>query len=223
MKALIIEDNQEICCFIKKGLQYENFIVDTANDGETGLEKTEANSYDIIICDLLLPKMDGAEFIKKFREKKHSTVIIVITAIHDQESRIRLLNMGADDYLEKPFSFTELVARIRAILRRIQHSVPTESIKIDDLTINSRTREVKRGHKLIKLRNKEFSLLEYLVKHRGEAVNHTMILENVWDFNNSSLSNTVGTHISNLRKKIDRGFNNKLIQTVHGFGYRISK
>jgi DNA-binding response OmpR family regulator len=223
LKALIIEDNREISSFIKQGLQYENFLVDTAENGETGLQKAIVNNYDVIILDLLLPKMDGTELIKRFREKKHETPIIVVTAVHDQENKIRLLNLGADDYIEKPFSFMELITRIRVILRRMSHSKNTGIIKINDLIINPVSREVRRSGKLIKLRNKEFMLLEYLVQHRGEAVNHAVILENVWDFNSSSLSNTIGTHMSNLRKKIDHGFKKQLIQTIHGFGYKIAK
>lgn len=198
-------------------------MVDSAEDGESGLEKAILNNYDIIILDLLLPKMDGAELIKKLREKKRDTPIIVVTAINDQENKIRLLNIGADDYIEKPFSFMELIARIRVILRRIRNAGIAEVIKVNDLVINPISREVRRNGKLIELRNKEFMLLEYLVQHCGEAVNHAVLLENVWDFNSSSLSNTVGTHISNLRKKVDRGFKKKLIQTVHGFGYKIVK
>lgn len=223
MKVLVIEDHDDIAAFIKKGLQYERFLVDVASDGESALEKVKQNEYDIFIVDLLLPKIDGMEFLRLVREKGNNTPALVLTAIQDPETRIKLLNLGADDYLEKPFSFNELVARIHAILRR-SRGVPKKSVlQVGDLVLNTSNREVIRGGKKIILRNKEFSLLEYFMSHVGEVVNRTTLLEKVWDFNATVSSNTIETHISMLRQKVDGGFKNKLIKTYHGVGYTISE
>lgn len=221
MKALIIEDNQEIVSFLRKGLQYENFLVDHAADGEIGLQKALNNSYDIVILDLLLPKLDGADFLRQFRKKNNHTPVIILTAIQDHETKIKLLDLGADDYLGKPFSFSELSARIRAILRRSKNFTKKEIIKIGDLMVNPITREVARNGRNIKLRKKEFALLEFLLNRPAEVVNQTMILEQVWDFNSKAHSNTVGTHISSLRRKVDKGYKKKLIHTIHGVGYKL--
>lgn len=222
MKALVIEDNLEICTFVRKGLQYEGFIVDTAEDGKDGLHKALSNEFDIIILDLLLPKMDGAEVLTTFRSENHITPAIILSAIQDQDTKVKLLDLGADDYIEKPFSFTELLARIRVILKRMKMPLRRETIRIGDLEVNPLTREVKRNGKLIRLRKKEFALLEYLISYKGEVINHSVILEHVWDFNSKALSNTVGAHISSLRQKIDKGHKKKLIHTVHGVGYKLS-
>jgi DNA-binding response OmpR family regulator len=222
MKALVIEDNQEILSFLKNGLQYENFLVDAASDGEMALQKALNNNYDVFIVDLLLPKIDGMQFIEKMRTKGNTTPAIVLTAIKDPETKIKLLNMGADDFIEKPFSFNELLARIRTVLRRVKPQVKLEIYKMDNLIVNPMTREVTRGGKNIILTKKEFSLLEYLISHPNEAINQAVLLEKVWDFNKSAFSNTLGTHVSSLRRKIDKEFKKKLIKTVHGIGYKIS-
>jgi len=222
MKALIVEDNEEIVSFVKKGLQFENFLVDSAEDGQVGLNKILANAYDILIVDLLLPKIDGVELLKSIRESGINTPAIILTAIHDSETKVKVLNLGADDYLEKPFSFTELLARIKAILRRAKTVPKNEVYQLDDLIVDPSTREVRRAGTNIKLRRKEFDLLEYLIRHKGEVINQTVIMEKVWDFNSNALSNTVGAHISSLRHKIDSDYKNKLIKTIHGVGYKIS-
>lgn len=223
MKLLLVEDNEEIVAFLKKGFQFENFLVDVALDGVIGLEKSLSNCYDIIIIDLLLPKMDGMEMLRVMREKGIKTPSIILTAIQDSDSKTKLLNIGADDYLQKPFSFVELLARINAILRRSKNIQHQEIYKVEDMVVNTLTKQVTRNGKVIKLRRKEFALLTYLLAHQGEVINQAMILEEVWDFNSNAFSNTVGTHISSLRQKIDKGFKHKLIQTVHGIGYRIGE
>ncbi len=222
MKAFIIEDSLEIQAFIQKGLQYEGFIVDTAEDGVTGLKKALSNSYDIIVIDLLLPKMDGLEFLQDFRKKNITTPVLFLSAVHSEETKVKLLNLGADDYVEKPFSFNELMARIRALLRRSQglSRGKKEVLEVGDLVLDPVTRTVTRNGVSIHLRRKEFALLEYLITHEGEVLNPTVILEHVWDFNSKALSNTVGAHISSLRQKVDKGFEKKLIHTVHGVGYK---
>ena len=222
MKALVIEDHEDIVTFIRKGLQYEQFIVDTAMDGEIAVEKALNNTYDIFIVDLLLPKKDGSEFLQEIRSRGDNTPALILTAIQDPETKVKLLNIGADDYLEKPFSFNELIARIQAILRRVR-GVPKRSVlQVSDLILNPLTREVSRGETSIVLRNKEFSLLEYLMEHVGEVVHRTALLEKVWDFNANVFSNTIETHIASLRQKIDGGYKKKLLKTIHGVGYKIT-
>ncbi|MBU1953684.1 response regulator transcription factor [Patescibacteria group bacterium] len=205
-----------------KGLQYEGCLVDTAEDGETGLQKALTGGFDVVVADLLLPKKDGMEFVKEFRAQNKETPIIILSAIRDQDTKVKLLDLGADDYMEKPFSFGELLARIRVILRRVKCIEHTEIMQIGDLFVNPLTREVKRNGKFIKLRKKEFALLSYLISHQEEVLNHAIILENVWDFNAKAFSNTVGAHISSLRGKIDKDHKRKLIKTVHGVGYMFS-
>lgn len=222
MKAFIIEDSPEIQAFIQKGLQYEGFIVDTADNGEEGLQKALTNSYDIVIIDLLLPKMDGMEFLQEFRKKNTATPVLFLSAVHSEETKVKLLNLGADDYMEKPFSFNELIARVRALLRRTKSfsNSKNDVLEVGDLVLDPVKRTVMRNGVSIYLRRKEFALLEYLIMHEGEVLNPAVILEHVWDFNSKALSNTVGAHISSLRQKVDKGFEKKLIHTVHGVGYK---
>ncbi len=222
MKALIVEDNEDIISFLRIGLKYEGFLVDVASDGEAALEKTRDCCYNLIILDLVIPKIDGKDCLKRLRNEGVQVPVIVLSAIHDQNTKAELLDYGADDYISKPFSMTELVARIKAILRRSKNTTSVEVIKVEDLVINPSTQEVFRQEKRINLRKKEFALLYYLAKNKGKVIKHTQILEAVWDFNSSLLSNTVGTHISSLRKKVDNKHERKLIQTIHGTGYKIS-
>ena len=221
MKVLIIEDNEEISSFLKVGLQYENFVVDIAADAIVGLEKATANDFDIYIIDLLLPHKDGKELLQILRKKGDTTPAIFLTAITDHETKIAILNSGADDYLQKPFSFNELVARIKAVLRRTRPIGDKEPLFIDDLSINPLSREVKRSGTIIPLRKREFDLLYFMASHQGEVLNPSQILEQVWDYNSFATTNTVGAHISNLRRKIDNESRNKLIHTIHGVGYKL--
>lgn len=220
MKVLIIEDNEEISSFLKIGLQYENFLVDVASDGVMGLEKAFSNNYDLFIVDLLLPHKDGREFLQSVRKRGDQTPAIFLTALTDHETKISILNSGADDYLQKPFSFNELLARIKAVLRRTKPIGDKEPLVVDNLLIHPMSREVKRGEKLIPLRKKEFDLLYFMANHQGQVLNPSQILEQVWDYNSFATTNTVGTHISNLRRKIDQGKDKKLIHTIHGVGYK---
>lgn len=223
MKILLIEDHADVSTFLKKGLQYENFLVDLAVDGETALKKVETHKYDIIILDLLLPKVDGLEFLEEIRKQGNTTPVLILTAIHDVDTKVKLLNLGADDYLEKPFSFNELLARVQSILRRSKDTPKKKILRVSDLVLNPSTREVLRGGKSLKLRNKEFSLLEYLMNHEGEVISRTILMEQVWDINADVFSNTVETHISSLRRKVDEGQKQELIKTIHGVGYKISR
>jgi len=221
MKVLIIEDNEEISSFLKVGLQYENFLVDVAGDGVVGLEKAFENNYDLYVVDLLLPHKDGKEFLQTVRKRGDETPAIFLTALTDHETKVAILNSGADDYLQKPFSFSELLARIKAILRRTKPVGAKEPLIIDDLSINPISREVKRGSKIIPLRKKEFDLLYFMASRQGQVLNPSQILEQVWDYNSFATTNTVGAHISNLRRKVDQISNNKLIHTIHGVGYKL--
>lgn len=220
MKVLIIEDNEEISSFLKVGLQYENFLVDVACDGLIGLEKACSNGYDLFIVDLLLPHKDGREFLQTVRARGDQTPAIFLTALTDHETKVSILNSGADDYLQKPFSFNELLARIKAVLRRTKPVGDKEPLLVDDLLIHPMSREVKRGASIISLRKKEFDLLYFMASHKGQVLNPSQILEQVWDYNSFATTNTVGTHISNLRRKIDMGEGKKLIHTIHGVGYK---
>jgi DNA-binding response OmpR family regulator len=222
MKILIVEDNEEILAFVKKGLQYENYLVDGTNNGEDGLNKASSCVYDIIVLDLLLPKLDGKEFVEKFRASGSTTPIIILSAITDSETKTKLLDLGADDYLVKPFSFTELVSRMKAVLRRSSSVPKKEVIQIEDLLIDPTSREVTRNGIKIDLRRKEFELLSFMARHPGEVLNQATLLEKVWDFNGDASTNTLGSHISSLRNKIDGGKKQKLIHTIHGVGYKLA-
>jgi DNA-binding response OmpR family regulator len=217
MRVLIVEDDNEIVEFLMQGLSYENFKVDVAYDGEMAIKKACEHEYDVILLNLMLPRV-----LKNLRENKITTSIIAVTTAQDNTTKIKLLNAGADDYIEKPFSFSELVARIKAVVRKSQSNPQEETFTIDDLELNSKRKEVKRNHRKINLRNKEFELLEYLMKNEGIVVTRNTIMERVWQYNVVANSNTVDTYIAILRKKIDNGHKRKLIHTVHGVGYKIA-
>jgi heavy metal response regulator len=220
MTILVIEDEVKITRFIKKGLEMEHYTVDTAYDGKEGLEKAEINDYDLIILDLMLPLMDGVEVCRQIREKKIETPIIMLTARDTVDDRIKGLDAGADDYLVKPFAFGELLARIRALLRR-EKTVKTTKLKVADLVLNPATHEVYRGEKEIALSSKEYRLLDYMMRRPGMVCTRTMIGEHIWGYNFNDDSNVIDVYISYLRKKIDSGFHNRLIHTVRDVGYKI--
>lgn len=220
MKILIIEDERKIVHFLKQGLKSEGFTVDVASDGEEGLYMAENGAFDFLILDLRLPKIDGITVCKKIREQGQTLPILMLTAKDSIEDRITGLDSGADDYMTKPFSFTELLARIRA-LRRRQTNIQAKILSIDNLTLNPETYEVKRGDKEIKLSATEFKLLHYLLENQSRVLSKTILLEKVWEFNFSPESNIVEVYIKYLREKIDKGFSKPLIQTVRGVGYRI--
>ena len=220
----MVEDEHKIANSIKKGLEQEAYAVDVAYDGEYGFDLAATEDYDVIILDLLLPKMDGVTLCKKLRKEEDiHTPILMLTAKGQLDDKIEGLNSGADDYLVKPFAFAELLARIRALTRRPKQ-VLDNVLSCKDLTLNTLTFEVKRAGKQIRLTKKEFALLEYLLRHKGRTLTKDQIINHVWDYDADILPNTVEVYIGYLRNKIDRPFKNKppLIHTVRGFGYKIA-
>ena len=217
MRILLIEDEEKIAQLIKRGLKEHKFAVDVAKDGEEGLYFADVNTYDLIILDLMLPKIDGTSVCRQVRAKS-STPILILTARSQVNDRVGGLNAGADDYLAKPFAFVELLARVRALLRR-QLSQKNNILKLADLELNQLNHEVMRGGGKIVLTSKEYSLLEYLMLHSGEVVTRTMISEHVWNGEFDSFSNVIDVHIRYLRKKIHDEFKKKLIHTMRGTGY----
>ncbi len=219
----MVEDEHKIANSIKKGLEQESYAVDVAYDGETGYDLAVSEDYDVIILDLLLPKTDGITLCQKLRQQDHRhTPILILTAKGQLEDKVKGLNAGADDYLTKPFAFEELLARIKALARRPRHATGTV-LTVADLSLNTISYEVKRGEKLIGLSNKEFSLLEYLLRHPKQILTKDQIVAHVWNYDADILPNTVEVYIGYLRRKIDRPFPKKkaLINTARGFGYKI--
>lgn len=215
-----MEDEHRIANSIKKGLELEKYAVDVAYDGTDGFDLASAEEYDALILDLMLPGMDGLSICKKLRSSGNHTPIIILTAKGQIQDKVDGLDAGADDYLTKPFSFEELLARIRAVVRRPQKTIGSELVA-GDLVMDVQTFEVKRGGKNIALSSKEFSLLEYLMRHVAKIVTKDQIINHVWDYDSDILPNTVEVYIRNLRNKVDVPFNKPLIKTVRGFGYRI--
>ena len=220
MRILIVEDEKKIASFIKRGLKEEGYAVDIASDGEEGFFLAVTNPYDLIILDLMLPKMDGIKLCKTLREKKIRTPIMMVTALDAVSDKVGGLDSGADDYLTKPFAFEELLARIRALLRKNDGPSAT-MLKVQDLTLDLLSHKVDRQGETIDLTGKEYSLLEYLMRNAGAVVTRTMISEHVWDINFDTDTNVIDVYINYLRKKIDGNFDKSLIHTVRGRGYII--
>jgi len=219
MRILLVEDDRGVSRFIKKGLKENGYVVDVAFDGEKGLHLTLSQTYDLIILDILLPEMNGYEVLRSIRKKGVITPVICLTAKDEKEDIVQGLELGADDYLVKPFSFAELLARIKAVLRRGQKGMELSLLTIGDLTLDLINRTAHRNKKDIELSSKEFLLLEYLMRNSGQILTRTMILENVWGYNFDTSSNIIDVHINHLRMKIDKDFHSKLIHTIKGVGY----
>ena len=218
MRILIVEDEKKVAGFIKKGLEEETYAVDVAYDGEEGFHLAEMNQYDMIILDLMLPKMEGLEVLTRLRNKKVSTPILLLTAKDAVDDKVTGLNKGADDYLTKPFAFSELLARIRSLLRRGQSETQTE-LKVGDLTLDMVSHKVSRNGEEIELTGKEYSLLEYFMRNEGKVLTRTMIAEHVWDYNFDTFTNVIDVYVNHLRKKIDKKYPAKLLHTLRGVGY----
>jgi len=222
MRILVIEDEKKVANFIKKGLEEEHYAVDTAFDGEEGLYLAEINEYDLIVLDLMIPKIDGFGVLKKIRERKNNVPILVLTAKDSIDDTVRGLDAGCDDYLTKPFAFAELLARIRALLRRDKKE--KESVlRIADLSLSIVTHKVMRQGREIELTSKEYALLEYFMRNPEKVLTRTMISEHVWDYHFDSNTNVIDVYVNYLRKKIDKSFDPKLIHTIRGIGYMMKR
>ncbi len=222
MRILIVEDDRKVGAFLQKGLKEEQYAVDVCRNGEEAMEWALVNSYDVIILDIMLPKKDGFTVCRELRQAGVLTPILMLTAKDSVEDKVSGLTEGADDYLTKPFSFEELLARIRALLRRTQ-DYKTEVLKVGDLELDLVKRQARRAGKQILLSGKEYALLEYLMRNKGRVLSESMIVEHVWDMNYEGTSNIVNVYINYLRKKIDSEFEAKLIRTVRGHGYTIDE
>ena len=220
MRALIVEDDDVIADFVARGLREAGFVVDRAADGEAGLQMAMPGGYDVAIVDLMLPKRDGLSLIQELRRNRVTTPVLILSARHTVDDRVTGLEAGGDDYLTKPFAFTELLARVQALIRRASAAPASTQLTVGDLTLDLRTRRAMRGGREIEpLRPREFALLEYLMRNAGRVVSKTMILSHVWDYSFDPRTNVVDVLVFRLREKIDKGFETKLIHTVRGIGY----
>ena len=222
MRILIVEDDKKVAGFLKKGLKEEHYAVDVCYDGEEALFQSQVNQYDLMILDVMLPKKNGFAICKQIREEGNLTPILMLTAKDQLEDKIKGLQEGADDYLTKPFAFEELLARIKALLRRSQ-DYKTKTMKVGSLELDPVSRKVTRENKPLSLTGKEYALLEYLMRNKGRIITQTMIIDHVWDMNFDGLSNVVNVYINHLREKIDKGFTPKYIHTIRGVGYKIDE
>jgi two-component system copper resistance phosphate regulon response regulator CusR len=218
-RVLVIEDEVRIADFLGRGLENAGFEVATAHDGGSALDKAQQAEFDLVVLDLNLPDIDGLKVLAKLRNRKSSPSVLILSARGNVEDRVKGLEMGADDYLTKPFAFVEFLARVRALVRR---GTPLpERIQVGDLVLDALRRKVTRGRDPIDLAPKEFSILEYLMRHKGKALSRSMIVEHVWEMDYDGLTNIVDVYIRHLRVKVDDPYERKMIQTVRGIGYMI--
>jgi two-component system copper resistance phosphate regulon response regulator CusR len=221
MHILIAEDDAPLASFVKKGLEAEHYAVDTSADGEQARAMASEFDFDLVVLDLGLPRLDGISILRYVRTRKPSMPILVLTGRARVEERVQCLDLGADDFLSKPFSFSELSARIRALLRRSR--LPTESVlAVEDLKLDRVERRVERAGKRVELTSKEFALLEYLMRNAGRRVTRAMIIEHVWNLSFDTSTNVVDVYVNYLRRKVDDGFALRLIHTIRGVGYELS-
>lgn len=224
MRLLLIEDDLEVAAYIVKGLNESGHTVDTAHDGKSGLALATTEDYDAMIIDRMLPGIDGLKIVKSVRAAGIDTPILILSALGEVDDRVVGLKAGADDYLIKPFAFSELDARLEALQRRITTSVNVETLlTVGDLELDQLSRTATRAGRAIELQPREYRLLEYLMRHAGQVVTRTMLLEHVWDYHFDPQTNVIDVHISRLRSKIDKGFNTPLLHTVRGAGYMINE
>jgi two-component system OmpR family response regulator len=221
MRLLLVEDDTKTASFILKGLKESGYAVDHVSDGETGLHMALSEPYDTAIIDVMLPQLDGLALIRELRRKNNKLPVIILSARGSTDDRVKGLETGSDDYLTKPFAFSELLARIQALLRRASGISEPTSLTVSDLSMNLLTREVIREDSKLDLQPREFALLEYLMRNEGRVVSKTMIMEHVWDYNFDPQTNVVEACMCRLRDKIERGFGAKLIHTIRGIGYVI--
>ncbi len=219
MRILVVEDDKKIASFISKGLKEAGYAVDVAQDGPDGLEFGLSGVYDAAVVDIMLPGLDGLTLIERLRARKNNTPVIILSARRTVDDRVKGLQAGGDDYLTKPFSFSELLARIQALIRRDTRVTESSTLTVGDLTVDLLAREAKRGDTVIGLPAREFSLLEYLMRHPGRIVSKTSILENIYDYSFDPQTNVVDVLVCRLRNKIDKDFDRKMLHTVRGMGY----
>ena len=222
MKALLVEDDPKIASFVEKGLREEGFVVDRTEDGEQALQLAREIKYDVAIIDIMLPKRDGLSLIDILRQQAIDMPILILSAKHTVDDRIRGLQRGADDYLVKPFIFAELLARVHALVRRSSKPIKDSRIACGDLVVDLLERKVRRGGQMIELQPKEYALLEFLLRNQGRTLSKTMIMEQIWDLHFDPQTNVVDVLVCRLRNKIDKNFPQKLIQTIRGIGYAIN-
>jgi len=222
MKLLVIEDDREAAAYISKGLAESGYVVDIAHEGRDGLFMASSGNYDAVVIDRMLPSMDGLAVIAALRAADIRVPVLILSALGAVDDRVKGLRAGGDDYLVKPFAFAELLARLEALLRRGSGSPTTTKLHVGDLEMDLLARIVHRGGQEIDLLPREFRLLEFLMRHVGQVVTRTMLLENVWDYHFDPQTNVIDVHISRLRQKIDKGFAKPLLHTVRGAGYRLS-
>ncbi|MFN3687496.1 winged helix-turn-helix domain-containing protein [Salinarimonas sp.] len=223
MKILIVEDDREAARFLAKGLTEAGHVVDHAADGLDGYALAEAGGYDVLVVDRMLPKLEGLSLIRSLREQGDTTPVLILSALGQVDDRVKGLRAGGDDYLTKPYAFSELLARVEVLARRRGAGAGGEDTvyRVGDLELDRLSRRVTRAGREIELQPREFRLLEYLMKNAGQVVTRTMLLEHVWDYHFDPQTNVIDVHVSRLRAKIDKGFETALIQTVRGAGYRI--
>ena len=221
MRILIIEDDQDTADHIRRGLEESGNSVDHANNGVDGLAMAQSEDYGVVVVDRMLPGLEGLEVIRRLRASENHTPALILSALGDVDDRVKGLKAGGDDYLTKPFAFSELQARIEALGRRTEQDGTITEIEVGDLRLNRLTREVKRADKKINLQPREYRLLEYLMRNSGQVITRTMLLENVWDYHFDPQTNIIDVHVSRLRGKIDKDFETPLLHTVRGAGYML--
>ncbi|MEI6458668.1 MAG: response regulator transcription factor [Pseudomonadota bacterium] len=222
MKILLIEDDRRASDYLTKGLRELGHAVDQAFDGEAGCSVALAGGFDVLILDRMLPKRDGLEIVKALRAVGSTVPILILSALDEVDERVQGLRAGGDDYLAKPYHLEELAARIDALARRPRDSAPISRLKVADLELDSRNRKVTRANRKIELTTREFQLLEFLMRHTGQVVTRTMILEAVWDYHFDPKTNVIDVHISRLRQAIDKGYDVQLLHTIRGSGYTLT-
>lgn len=221
MRILVIEDDADTAAYIAKGLREKGHVADHAKDGKEGLFMALEQRYDAMVVDRMLPALDGLSIIKTLRNADNNTPALILSALGEIDDRVNGLRAGGDDYLVKPFAFSELLARLEALVRRTSTETPETVLRVGDLEMDLLVRFVKRAGRVIDLQPREFRLLEYLMRHRGQVVTRTMLLENVWDYHFDPQTNVIDVHVSRLRRKIDRDFDQPLLHTVRGAGYML--
>jgi two-component system, OmpR family, response regulator len=223
MKILLVEDDRRAGEYLAKGLRELGHVVDQAFDGDSGLKAAEAGSYAVLVLDRMLPKLDGLEIVRRLRAAGSSVPILILSALDEVDERVQGLRAGGDDYLAKPYHLEELAARLDALVRRQAEAGPSGKMRIADLELDGRARRVTRAGRKIDLTAREFQLLEFLMRHAGQVVTRTMILEGVWDYHFDPKTNVIDVHISRLRQAVDKGFDRQLLHTVRGAGYTLTE